>query len=772
MIRKLKHNLPIISLIFAVFMLVIMIICTLFSHRAHANSAEPACKKVEVVFARGSGRSLMADKNPESNRFFLDLNKRLKSTLSPNYYELGTKAYKGNQYPAVDIDPANGGLWTALGAYVSSGLGGEYGKSVFKGTDELVAYMNQRYAKCKAHGSYFVLGGFSQGAQVVGQALIMLSEKVRKEIKFVGLFGDPRVHFPHGGILFPKACAGNFEPYRAVMGNCHTTDGRLGARKPYLPTDMHHKTKVWCYADDFICGASQFPKDKGHDAYAISGLGISWAAQMAAENIQLAIKNEPKPTPPKNPSPNPTPTPPPPPAPLIDTKYHFGMGLNGQDVVYLIDNSYNMYPHLAKIRQNLKTTIPKIIAKGGRVALFLYSGFAPQAGGLPFGVLSSNTATNNMYIDTYVQSSFGIIQGTSLSPLNSAMQTLQWNYGAAKSIILLTNNPSGSPDTFGTTKQAVSRTSLAIDPVNIYPVVPQEYESEYTELADLTSGHVTTFTDDDDVETAMDGAFDKTQNRPVPFLKNTEYLADIGQEVTFDASDSYVIDAEITKYDWDFDGDGVFEATTTEPVINHTYNALFDGLMQVRVTASNGLVANMSAIVKIGTYVMPVFAGAPENLNAKVIKTVDGISHVELIWDSVQDENTASLALSVNGIIIGTMTRDRTSIIVTDIDRSFDNDFGVVGLDSDGKIGKSIYATVAMIPEKPAVLGVQTSHWSASNDESYAVATNNYDIRKNLDPSNVAVVRSGNNVAWYWLFVPALILIIGAIWKFRLRTTD
>ncbi len=44
-----------------------------------------------------------------------------------------------------------------------------------------------------------------------------------------------------------------------------------------------------------------------------------------------------------------------------------------------------------------------------------------------------------------------------------------------------------------------------------------------------------------------------------------------GQVVTFDASDSFDSDGEITSYEWDFDGDGTIDDTTQEPTIQHMY---------------------------------------------------------------------------------------------------------------------------------------------------------------------------------------------------------
>jgi len=45
-----------------------------------------------------------------------------------------------------------------------------------------------------------------------------------------------------------------------------------------------------------------------------------------------------------------------------------------------------------------------------------------------------------------------------------------------------------------------------------------------------------------------------------------------GERVTFDASNSTDPDGQIISYEWDFDGDGVVDETTTGPAVTHTYD--------------------------------------------------------------------------------------------------------------------------------------------------------------------------------------------------------
>ena len=688
MVRQLLY-ITVLSFIVSIFLL-------LNVEKADALSIDRPCTKVEFIFARGSGQ-VVNDKTKEASKFFEQLRDRLKDTpsISTNQYELGSESYGGYKYLAVDVNFWNG---HALGSYVSAGHGNDYGRSVWDGAEELWAYLGQRYERCKSFGTYYILGGYSQGGQVMGLSLWGIPKYIRDRIVFVGLFGDPKLYLPEGGIWFPPACRGqNLSLYRRLIADCHISNGRLGSRRPYLPDDMKSKTGLWCIKDDFVCGTSQNPFASGHGNYGRSGGPIDYAAAEAAARLLNVISYEPSSTPAPSMSPEP-------PFDLSKITHKFGDGQNGQDVVFIVD-AYNMtYDPLWSIGDFLEKTVPGITDKGGHIALEAYAGTRfsggesfTALGGAPFDRISGDGDAASNYMYFIVSNGRTLYQGSALDALTNSINILNWHDGAAKSIILFSTNPniSGPGTSQHTMSQLINR-SLAVDPVNIYPVVPEEYADSYKSIADLTAGQVIPYTND--LEQAANTALDKIYNRPAVFLKNTEYAADPGQEITFDASDSYVIDGTITKYDWDFDGDGTFDETTTTPVINYTYNEKFDGMMQVRATGSNGTVANASATVKIGTYAPPVLPQAPAGLQATVIETKDGMSTVRLTWQPTTDSLTKALSLSVNGIMLGIMTPDRTSIDITDVDRSIDVDFGVAGVGVDGTnlvVGDSAIVTLA-----------------------------------------------------------------------------
>jgi PKD repeat protein len=88
----------------------------------------------------------------------------------------------------------------------------------------------------------------------------------------------------------------------------------------------------------------------------------------------------------------------------------------------------------------------------------------------------------------------------------------------------------------------------------------------------------------------------------------------IDEPITFDASGSFDPDGTIASYDWDFDGDGLFDSTTTDPVT--TYSYAVSGLKSVtlRATDSEGASGRV-------TYTLDV-----SDLAVKVMRTISTMS--------------------------------------------------------------------------------------------------------------------------------------------------
>ena len=269
-----------------------------------------------------------------------------------------------------------------------------------------------------------------------------------------------------------------------------------------------------------------------------------------------------------------------------------------------------------------------------------------------------------------------------------AMNDMKWQKGATKAIILLTDAGYHEPDKVdGSTVATVAKRSLEIDPVNVYPVVEHHLVDSYTDVAKQTSGQVVVSGGENDTIGALTKALTKIKNRPNAKLKIGEYYAEIGQEITFDASDSYVVDGKITKYEWDFDGDGKVDQTTTTPTTSHVYNEKFDGIMQVRMSADNDTVSNISAPVKVSIKPnRPVGPGAPR-VSAKIIERDGDKATIRLNWQPV-DNLSSRWLIRLDDNNLGWAVSEQRQLDITDVDISKTRTITVTGVKTDGYVGK------------------------------------------------------------------------------------
>lgn len=203
--------------------------------------ADPGCVNggVYVLFARGSGEKF---DDLRASKFKYVLSQLGQLGIRSAWAELGNLdgdydipgQLDSGEYPAVPVNDWN----------VVNTVNGEYGNSVRIGTDELVRHLNDRVSRCPNEA--IVLGGYSQGADVVGWALERqgyggLNAATRSHIAYVAMYGDPRF----GCGLWDK------------LGVCSqgVTDGALGKRVPYVPGEFQQKVGSWCDLNDGVCTA-------------------------------------------------------------------------------------------------------------------------------------------------------------------------------------------------------------------------------------------------------------------------------------------------------------------------------------------------------------------------------------------------------------------------------------------------------------------------------------------------------------------------------------
>lgn len=260
------------------------------------DATAPPCSDLTIVFARGSDQELTASTGHASmaQAYFDHVETRLPG-YSINTYELGTQDYGGSRYRAVGISaildlyrsniiriivslirrisrqdassPPSDSATDLLGI---NGLGAlEYRNSVIEGVGEFTAYLEDRGTRCP--DETFLVGGFSQGAQVIRRSLFMLGEGTRGRIAHVALFSDPTLHLPEGespGSVerCRQGAGGMVSPWRRGTVGCSTSNGllnldgltflRIGPHMPYVPSGIESRTGSWCERTDGVCTGS------------------------------------------------------------------------------------------------------------------------------------------------------------------------------------------------------------------------------------------------------------------------------------------------------------------------------------------------------------------------------------------------------------------------------------------------------------------------------------------------------------------------------------
>jgi len=321
-----------------------------------------------------------------------------------------------------------------------------------------------------------------------------------------------------------------------------------------------------------------------------------------------------------------------------------------------------------------------IAALNGRVALVEYRDSGDAFTSRIHSGLKSDTTDFQAKLATITAGGGGDWPEATLHALMTAFNGLDWRPGATKAAVVLTDAPFHDPDRVdGSTIDSVAARSLEIDPVNVYPVVLSGSAPYYQELAERTSGQV--IVSGSDASTALETALTKISRRPVPLLTQTFFEAPAGQPVHFDASPSYSNSSEIVKWEWDFNGDGRFEVVGTRAKATHVYSEPFNGLMQARATDANGLIANISA---------PVRVGRPDVYEPAAPSSVDlsrSGDDVTVRW-TAESAGVHRWAVLVDGVPAAGHDADARAITMKDFGRSRGGQVTVVGIAPDGTVGR------------------------------------------------------------------------------------
>ena len=594
---------------------------------AAAKPPAPAstCAEVIVYVVRGSGEAPQPGPatygetwdafdpiDPETGGSSIDANRvldvdksgdRTVDTKTPFLYDLVQKIHErvGGQlrlswapikYNAVPVSDFNPGfaLWLVHG----------YPSSVTSGIRELHRTLKRQWERCGDQTRY-VLAGYSQGADVVNSYLrgkivtgsssfgigtvheyLGPSSDIRGQIASVALIADPN-HDPHDP-----------ESYSDEDARLAQKGGLYGVRAG-VPEQVAGVTDSMCLSGDSVCGRGvRIPDAEGNKIHSVGYRDfirypvechladepdddVSATTCLADRIVErLGVRNLVR-------------------HPLDEAAS--APGSSGRDVAFFIDTTGSMQDDIDAAVSFASNQADRIVALDGRVALVQYRDAEDDPPAEVVTPFTSDMSEFQNGLATLLADGGGDDPEGLLHALMVGFDQLDWQYGATKAAVVLTDADFHEPDlTGGETLPQVERRSLEIDPVNVFPVVGEV--GRYGDLAARTSGEVIT-NDGGDTELALGLALDNIAARPIAVLSNGTYHASPGREVHFDASGSSASSSLIEEYRWDLDGDGFSDEVTTGPTINHAYPAGYSGLMQVFVVDDLGRTANASATVLV-----------------------------------------------------------------------------------------------------------------------------------------------------------------------------
>ncbi|MEW5759818.1 MAG: PKD domain-containing protein [Candidatus Thermoplasmatota archaeon] len=107
----------------------------------------------------------------------------------------------------------------------------------------------------------------------------------------------------------------------------------------------------------------------------------------------------------------------------------------------------------------------------------------------------------------------------------------------------------------------------------------------------------------------------------------------IGEMVTFDARNSTDPDGNIASYEWDFDGDGIFELKITNTKVSHIFNKTGNYNITLKVVDNKGKEAKCSHNITVRDYPAYKISKLLKDNKEKVAKIEGEVSWVNTPWE-------------------------------------------------------------------------------------------------------------------------------------------
>ncbi|UCE06955.1 MAG: tandem-95 repeat protein, partial [bacterium] len=224
-----------------------------------------------------------------------------------------------------------------------------------------------------------------------------------------------------------------------------------------------------------------------------------------------------------------------------------------------------------------------------------------------------------------------------------------------------------------------------------------------------------------------------TVNQPPVADLGGPYQANEGSTITFNASASYDTDGTITKYEWDFQYDGVYDRTTTTATTNYAFNDDFNGQVKLRVTDNESETATDVKSLVIANVAPTAEAGGPYSGEMNIPVQLSGIAAdpgndiLTYQWDLDNDGNYETLGQSPQ-VTFSTGGKYIVKLKVSDDD-------GGEGIDE---------ANVSITNEPPLVTDIPSQ--TIKEDEAFnSIHLDNYVSDPDNSDEEITWIASGMN---------------------------
>lgn len=265
------------------------------------------------------------------------------------------------------------------------------------------------------------------------------------------------------------------------------------------------------------------------------------------------------------------------------------------DLALVVDATGSMSDTIASVRRNLASLVNQLAAATSsyRVAVVSYQDIPPDGLYASRVDLSftSNLSSIQEAIGNLDASEGGDTPETVFSGIKSAID-LPWRTGVTKLAIVIGDagpkiDADGKEPVSNLTAAEIIASSIAVDPVQITFIdLNVLHDESVQQISSGTGGEI--ISGAGGIVSTLEGVIDTTSKQPFAWFGES-IVGKVGTPVTFNAQGSYdPYGHKIDNYEWDFDGDGVFDTSSEKPFANHTYTAEFEGRAILRVHSIGG----------------------------------------------------------------------------------------------------------------------------------------------------------------------------------------